>query len=83
MLRLRGGFDEILRPQTRPERKRRASLRMTMNTGLGLARRLLELGQIRENFGAVFFGVDVEIGFADDAIGIDEKGMARGKFCDA
>ena len=39
--------------------------------------------QIGEDFGAVFFGVHVEIGFADDAIRIDEKGMARGKFCDA
>jgi len=28
-------------------------------------------------------GVDVEIVFADDAVGIDEKGVARGKFPDA
>ena len=54
-----------------------------MVTGLGLARSLLELRQIRKDFGAVIFGVYVEIGFADDAIGIDEKGMAGGKFGDA
>jgi hypothetical protein len=45
--------------------------------------RLLELRQIRQHFRAVFFGVHVEINFSDDAMGIDEKGMARGKFRDA
>jgi hypothetical protein len=44
---------------------------------------LLELRQIREDFGAVFFGVHVKINSADDAIGINEKGVARGKFGDA
>src|SRR5438552_4821726 len=48
-----------------------------------LARRLLELSEIGEDFGAVFFGVHVEIGFADDALGIDEEGMAGGEFGDA
>src|SRR5712664_4256763 len=43
----------------------------------------LELRQIVENFRAVLPGVDVEIVFADDAVGIDEKGVARGKFPDA
>src|SRR6266702_2888873 len=31
----------------------------------------------------MFFGVHVEISFADEAFGVDEKGMARGKFGDA
>ncbi len=44
---------------------------------------LLELGQISEDFGAVFFRVYVEIGFADDACGIDEEGVASGEFGDA
>ncbi len=60
-----------------------ASLRVTMVGGLRLARRLLELRQIGEDFGAVFFGVDVEIGFADDAGGINEESVAGGKFGDA
>src|SRR5882672_9762651 len=34
-------------------------------------------------FGTVFSGVDVEVGLTDDAVGIDEKGVARGKFGDA
>ncbi len=44
--------------------------------------RLLELRQIRQDLGAVLFGVHVEIGLANDAMGIDEKGMTRGKFGD-
>jgi hypothetical protein len=56
---------------------------MTAVKRLGLARRLLELRQIGEDFGAVLFGVHVEIGLADDAGGIDEKGVACGKFGDA
>src|SRR6266705_4843131 len=31
----------------------------------------------------MFFGVHVEISFADEAFGVDKKGMARGKFGDA
>src|SRR5260370_21014893 len=45
---------------------------------ISLARRLLELRQIGKHFGAVFFRVHVEIGFADDAGGIDEEGVAGG-----
>ena len=55
----------------------------TETRGLFLACRLLKLRQIGEDFGAVFFGVDAEIGFANDAGGIDEKGVAGGKFGDA
>ena len=44
--------------------------------------RLLELRQIRQDLGAVLFGVHVEIGLANDAMGIDEEGMTRGKFGD-
>jgi hypothetical protein len=44
---------------------------------------LLKLRKIGEDFGAVFFSVYAEIGFADDAGGIDEKGVAGGKFGDA
>jgi len=35
---------------------------------------LLKLRQVGEDFGAVFFGVDAEIGLANDACGIDEEG---------
>jgi len=45
--------------------------------------RLLELRQIRQDLGAVLFGVHVKIGLANDAMGIDEKGMTRGKFGDS
>src|SRR6266850_779646 len=48
----------------------------------GICQRL-ELLQIVENFRAVLPGVDVEIVFADDAVGIDEKRVAGGKFADA
>jgi len=51
--------------------------------GLFLACRQLKLRQIGEDFGAVFFGVDAEVGFADDASRIDEKGVAGGEFGDA
>jgi hypothetical protein len=44
---------------------------------------LLEPRQVGEDFSAVFFRVDVEIGFADNAGGIDEEGVARGKPSDA
>jgi hypothetical protein len=54
-----------------------------MVSGPDLARRLLELRQIGEDFGAVLFGVHGEVGFANDAGRIDEKGMAGGKFGDA
>src|SRR5207249_6260135 len=49
----------------------------------GLTRRVLKLSEIGEDFGAVFFGVYIEIGFADNAGRIDEKGMASRKFGDA
>src|SRR5260370_5154200 len=39
--------------------------------------------EVREGLGAVFFGVHVERSFADEAFGVDKKGMARGKFGDA
>ena len=48
-----------------------------------LARRLLELGKIGEDLGAVLISVHVEVGFADDAGGIDEESVAGGKFSDA
>ena len=51
--------------------------------GLFVVCRLLKLRKIGEDFGAVFFSVYAEIGFADDAGGIDEKGVAGGKFGDA
>ncbi len=54
-----------------------------MVMGAGLARRGLQLRKVGEDFGAVFFGVHVEVGFADDASRIDEKGVAGGKFGDA
>ena len=41
------------------------------------------MSEIGEDFGAVFFGVYIEIGFADNAGRIDEKGMASRKFGDA
>src|SRR5713226_9997800 len=43
----------------------------------------LEMLQIVENFHAVLPGIDVEIVFADDAVGIDEKRVAGGKLSDA
>ncbi len=54
-----------------------------MVMGAGLARRGLQLRKVGEDFGAVFFGVYLEIGFADDAGGVDEKGVTRGEFGDA
>ena len=48
-----------------------------------MAGRLLELRQIRKDFAAVIFSVYVEISFTDDASGIDEKGVAGGKFGNA
>ncbi len=44
---------------------------------------LLESCQIGEDLSAVLFGIYVEISFANDAFGIDEEGVARGKFGDA
>jgi len=42
----------------------------------------LKLRQVGEDFGAVFFGVDAEIGLANDACGIDEEGVSGGEFGD-
>ena len=56
---------------------------MTAIARVSLARRALELSEIGEDFGAVFFGAHVEISFSDDAAGIDEESMAGGKFGDA
>ncbi len=49
---------------------------------LFLACGLLKLRQVGEDFGAVFFGVDAEIGLANDACGIDEEGVSGGEFGD-
>src|SRR5712664_2318502 len=68
-----------LRPRTRTATTSR-NVSALIVRGRG---RRLELRQIVENFRAVLPGVDVEIVLADDALGIDEKRVAGGKFGEA
>src|SRR6266403_648059 len=70
----------LLRPRTRTATTSREERRASILDGIC---KRLELRQILEHFRAVLPGVDVEIVFADDAIGIDEKRVAGGKFADA
>lgn len=50
---------------------------------LGRGRGRLELCEVGEEFGAVFVGIYAHVGLSNGAGGIDEKGVAGGKFGDA
>lgn len=41
------------------------------------------MAEVGEDFDAVFFGIYVQISLSNDALGINEKSVAGGKFGDA
>src|SRR6266571_6552046 len=53
------------------------------NGRLPQRRNLLEFGQISQHFGAVLCRIHIQVSFANDAIRIDEKRVARREFRNA